>query len=167
MRFMVTGELNRNTLIQVIVVMYSFFVGGLWVTNALLYFEKMSLSYGSVVAYYLGSDERFLPARSFQGLAEVSHFHFFAMGMLLVMLTHMVLFTPVSDRTKLVLIISPFVSAMLDECAGWAVRYLHPGFAYLKIAGFLAVEISLAALIGISLWSILVGQTENYKSGEQ
>ena len=59
MRFVITGELNRNRLLQTIVALYSLYVAGLWVTNALLYFSKMGLGYASVVDYYLGSEERF------------------------------------------------------------------------------------------------------------
>jgi hypothetical protein len=92
MRFVVTGEWSRNRLLQTIVVLYVLYVAGLWVTNTLLYFNKMSLSYSSVVEYYLGSEERFLQPRSYQGLLEVSHFHLFAMGMLLLVLTHLMLF---------------------------------------------------------------------------
>ena len=86
MRFVITGEWTRNRLLQRIVVLYAIYVGGLWVTNAMLYFSKMSLSYGSVVEYYLGSEERFLSPRSYQGMLEVAHFHLFAMGMLLLVL---------------------------------------------------------------------------------
>ena len=75
MRFVITGEWSRNRLLQTIVVLYAIYVAGLWLTNALLYFQKMSLTYTSVVEYYLGSEERFLSPRSYQGLLEVSHFH--------------------------------------------------------------------------------------------
>ena len=79
---MITGEWTRNRLLQTIVVLYALYVAGLWLTNALLYFSKMGLTAASVVEYYLGSEERFLSPRSYQGLLEVSHFHLFAMGML-------------------------------------------------------------------------------------
>ena len=68
MRFVVTGEWSRNRLLQTIVVLYTVYVGGLWVTNALLYFHKMSLWPSSVVEYYLGNEEKFLQPRSYQGL---------------------------------------------------------------------------------------------------
>ena len=166
MRFVVTGEWSRNRLLQTIVVLYVVYVAGLWLTNALLYFQKMSLTYGSVVDYYLGNEERFLQPRSYQGLLEVSHFHLFAMGMLLLVLTHLMLFVPVSNRTKIALIVLPFVSALVDEGAGWLVRFAHPGFAYLKIAGFLLLQGSLAALVGVSLWSVFRGSSRSYRSGE-
>jgi hypothetical protein len=165
-RFVVTGEWSRNRLLQTIVVLYVIYVAGLWTTNALLYFEKMSLDPASVVEYYLGAEQRFLPARSYQALLEISHFHLFAMGMLLLVLTHLMLFVPLADRTKLWLIVTPFASALLDEGAGWLVRFVHPGFAFLKVAGFLALQGSLAALILLSLWSVFRGSGHAYKSGE-
>ena len=167
MRFVVTGEMSRNRLLQTIVVLYVLYVAGLWTTNALLYFQKMSLDPASVVEYYLGAEQRFLAPRSFQGLLEVSHFHLFAMGMLLLVLTHLMLFVPLADRTKLWLIVTPFVSALLDEGSGWLVRFAHPGFALLKVAGFLALQGSLAALILISLWSVFRGSSQSYRSGEK
>ncbi len=162
MRFVVTGEWNRNRLLQTIVLLYALYVGALWVTNALLYFQKMGLTPASVVEYYLGSEERFLSPRSYQGLLEVSHFHLFAMGMLLLVLTHLVLFVPLGDRAKVWLIVLPFLSAGLDEGAGWAVRYLHPGFAWAKIAGFLLLQGSLATLVGMSVWAVFRGNAQNY-----
>jgi hypothetical protein len=165
-RFVVTGEWSRNRLLQTIVVLYVLYVAGLWTTNALLYFEKMSLFPSSVVAYYLGNEETFLAARSFQALLEISHFHLFAMGLLLLVLTHLMLFVPLADRTKLWLIVSPFASALLDEGAGWMVRFVHPGFAVLKVLGFLALQTSLAALILLSLWAVFRGSSRSYRSGE-
>ncbi len=58
MRFVVTGEWNRNRLLQVIVVLYALYVALLVVTNTLLYFDKMSLAPASVVAHYLGKFSR-------------------------------------------------------------------------------------------------------------
>jgi hypothetical protein len=136
------------------------------VTNALLYFQKMSLSYDSVVSYYLGNEELFLSPRSYQGLLEVSHFHLFAMGMLLLVLTHLVLFIPVKGRTKAWLISLPFLAALLDEGSSWLVRFAHPNFAYLKITGFLLLQTSLAALIGLSLWAVFRGSGAAYGGDE-
>ncbi len=169
MRFVITGEWTRNRLLQTIVSLYAFYVAGLWLTNALLYLNKMNLTPASVVEYYLGSDERFLSPRSYQGLLEVSHFHLFAMGMLLLVLTHLMLFAPLRNRTKAWLIVIPFFSALLDEGAGWLVRYASPHFAYAKIAGFLLLESSLAVLVTVALWSVFAGSQDNYdgeKSGE-
>ena len=132
-------------------------MGLLWVTNALLYFQKMGLTAASVTSYYLGNEELFTNPRSYQGLLEVSHFHLFAMGMLLLVLTHLMLFVPLAGRWKAWLIALPFGAALLDEGAGWLVRFASPGFAWLKVAGFLLLQTSLAALIGVSLWATFAG----------
>ena len=43
------------------------------------------------------------------------------------------------------------------------VRFGGPGFAWLKVAGFLLLQGSLAVLIAISLWSVFSGTQENYE----
>jgi hypothetical protein len=162
LRFVITGEWSRNRLLQTIVTLYSLYVGGLWLTNALLYFEKMNLTPSSVVSYYRGNEELFLSPRSYAGMLEVAHFHLFAMGMLLLVLTHLMLFVPLRNATKAWLIALPFLSAALDEGSGWLVRFGHPAFAWLKIAGFLMLQGSLAALVLLSLWSVFAGTQRNY-----
>ena len=166
MRFVITGEWSRNRLLQTIIGLYCLYVAALWFTNAALFFAKMSLSPASVVAYYLGDEASFRPARTYQGMLEIAHFHLFAMGMLLVVLTHLVLFVPLRGGVKALLVAVPFASAALDEGAGWLVRFVHPGFAWLKIAGFLALQASLAALVGLSLWAVFRGSSENYVGEE-
>jgi hypothetical protein len=162
MRFVITGEWTRNRLLQTIVVLYALYVGGLWLTNALLYFHKMGLTPTSVTDYYLGNEAMFTSPRSYQGLLEVSHFHLFAMGMLLLVLTHLMLFVPVRNGLKAWLIVVPFFSAILDEGAGWLVRFVHPAFAWAKISGFLLLQTSLAVLIVVSLWAVFAGSQRNY-----
>lgn len=164
---MITGELNRNRLLQTIVVLYALYVALLWVTNALLYFDRMGLTPASVVAHYLGNEQTFREPRSYAGLLEVSHFHLFAMGMLLLVLTHLVLFIPLANRTKAWLIALPFLSGLVDEGSGWLVRFVSPHFAWLKIAGFLALQTSLATLVVLSLWSVFRGTSASYRSGEE
>jgi hypothetical protein len=163
MRFVVTGEWSRNRLLQVIVILYTLYVAGLWVTNCLLYFAKMTLAPSSVVAYYLGDEATYQPARTYQGLLEVTHFHLFAMGMLLMVLTHLMLFVPLRSSYKAVLIALPFLAAALDEGSSWLVRFVSPDLAILKVAGFLLLQGSLAALIIVSLWSVFTKtQAANY-----
>lgn len=163
MRFVVTGEWSKNRLLQLIILMFVIYVALLWVTNALLYFGKMGLTTASVTDYYLGSEERFLQPRSYQGMLEISHFHLFAMGLLLLTLTHLMLFVPLRSDLKPWFIVIPFGSALLDEGSGWLVRFVSPGFAYLKIAGFLALQSSLAVLIVVCLWAVLVGSSATYR----
>jgi len=170
LRFVVTGEWDRNRLLQVIVVLYCLFVGLLWLTNWMLYFDAMDFTTASVVDHYLGNEAEFRAARTYRGMVELAHFHLFAMGMLMLVLTHLALFVPVRSGLKIALIVVPFGSALLSEGAGWLVRWGGAGFAWTKIAGFLLLQGSLAALVIIAIWSVFAGnQAQNYSgvAGEE
>jgi hypothetical protein len=147
MRFVVTGEWRQNHLLRLILAAFLVYVVLLWVTNAALFFSQMSFSYDSVVAHFLGSEAEFSQPRSFKVLLEISHFHLFAMGILLLTMTHLVLFVPLSGGVKAFLIVASFGSALLDEASGWLIRYVHPGFAWAKLAGFAGLQLSLLAMI--------------------
>jgi hypothetical protein len=162
-RFTVTGEWDHNRLLQVVVVLYCFFVVLLWATNWMLYFDSMNLTTASVVDHFLGNEEEFRQPRTYGGMLELAHFHLFAMGMLMMVLTHLALFVPLKPQWKIALIIVPFVSALASEGGGWLVRFGGAGFAWTKIAGFLLLQGSLAALVMVALFSVLGGnQSRNY-----
>jgi len=73
---------------------------------------------------------------------------------------------PLRGGIKAWLIAVPFGSALLDEGSGWLVRFVSPSFAILKVVGFLALQISLALLVAISLWTVFAGSYANYRSSE-
>jgi hypothetical protein len=164
MRYFVTGEQQRKSLLNALVLMFLGYIALLWVSNGMMFFHHMSLSADSVISYYLGSEEKFIPPRSYQGMLEVSHFHLFSMGMLAVTLTHLMLMTEFSITLKIWLSGMVYISALSDEATGWLVRFVHPQFAYFKIASFLALEISLAALLAVVIFSLVRARIEVQKS---
>lgn len=155
MRFFVTGEQNRQLMLNALILMFLGYIALLWISNALMYFHKMDLTAESVIAYYLGSEEDFSQPRSYQSLLEVSHFHLFAMGMLIITLTHLMLMTDIPTILKVWVSGWVYVSAIADELAGWLVRFVHPMFAYFKIGSFLMLEASLAVLLLIVSISLI------------
>lgn len=155
MRFFVTGEQNRQLLINTLILMFLAYVVLLCVSNALMYFHKMNLSADSVIAYYLGSEQEFTQPKSYQSFLEVTHFHLFAMGMLVLTLTHLMLMTDLPTLFKVWLSVIVYGSAIADEVAGWLVRYVHAGFAYFKIGAFLVLETSLIALTVVVIISLI------------
>lgn len=156
MRFVVTGEWSRNRLLRLILLLFLFFVLMFWGTNWILYFRGMTLDPASVTAHYLGdpSEEFGRPARPLGALAEVAHFHVFAMGMLVMTLTHLLLFLPFAPAKKAAAVCWTFGSALADELSGWLVRLVSPGFAWLKIVGFLSLQASLLLLIVLLAWGV-------------
>lgn len=155
MRFFVTGEQNRQLLLNTLILMFLAYVALLWLSNGLMFFHKMNLSAESVIAYYLGSEQDFGQPRSYQSLLEVSHFHLFAMGMLILTLTHLMIMTSLPTLLKVWLSVLIYGSSLADEAAGWLVRFVDPQFAYFKIAAFLVLELSLASLIIVVIISLL------------
>ena len=147
MRYFVTGEQHRKSLLNTLVLMFLVYIALLWLSNGMMYFHHMDLRPDSVVAYYLGSEQQFTQPRSYQGMLEVSHFHLFSMGMLVLTLTHLMLMTEFSVRLKIWLSSLTYAAALADEAGGWLVRFVHPLFAYFKIAAFVILEFSLAALL--------------------
>jgi hypothetical protein len=164
MRFTVTPDWKDNQLLRLVLVWFLVFVSLLWVSNALLYFAKMTLDPASVVAYYLGNEAQFTQPRSYQGLLEITHFHLFAMGILVLTMTHLLLFVPMPNRWKALVTSVAFGAALADEAAGWLVRFVSPGFAYLKVAAFVTLETVLAFMIGAVLWAIFTAQPNDYRS---
>ncbi len=155
MRYFVTGEQHRKSLLNTLVLMFLGYIALLWVSNGMMYFHHMDLSAKSVVAYYLGSEDEFTQPKSYQGMLEVTHFHLFSMGMLVVTLTHLMLMTNFSIRLKIWLSMLTYISAIADEAGGWLVRFVHPLFAYFKIASFVTLELSLVTLLCVVTLSLL------------
>jgi hypothetical protein len=65
------------------------------------------------------------------------------------------LMTDFSIRLKIWLSGLTYISALADEAGGWLVRFVHPLFAYFKIAAFIMLEISLAALLFVVIFSLI------------
>jgi hypothetical protein len=147
MRFFVTGEQHRQLLMNAIILMFLVYIVLLWLSNAMIFFHKMNLSPQSVVAYYLGSERDFTQPKSYQSLLEVAHFHLFAMGLLVLTLTHLMLMTGLPVRLKIWVCGMSYASAVANEAGGWLVRFVDPAFAYFKIGAFVLLELSLAFLV--------------------
>ena len=128
-------------------VFFSFYVAGFWLTSALLYFLHMDLTPLSVIRYYRGDEALFMPPQSYQSLLELTHVHLFAMGVLLVTLTHLLLFVPGSDRRKAALSAAVLASGFIESTSGWLVRYVHPLFSLVKIGSFLSLQLSTALVL--------------------
>jgi hypothetical protein len=141
------GGFQEHPLMRLTLLWASAFLTGLWATNFFFYFSKMGLTPRSVVDYYRGSEALFTQPRSFETMLETTHFHLPMMAVVLLLLTHLVIFAPFSRRTKTWFISGTFGSALLEEGSGWLVRFVHPGFAILKILSFAVFQSFMAFLL--------------------
>jgi hypothetical protein len=156
---MQTGGMQSHPLMRLTLYFTLFFIFGFWVTNFAMYFAKMNLAPQSVVDYYLGSEAEFRMPRTYQSMMEVTHAHLPMMAMVMLVLTHLLIFSSFQYRTKVAFIATAFLSAFLHEAAGWLVRFVHPGFAWLKVTTFIFLQGTLAFLMLALLMFLRRGQS--------
>lgn len=137
-----------------------------WATNLGMYFTRMDLAPASVAAYYNGSEADFRPPRSLGAMLETAHMHLPMMAMVLLVLTHLLIFVPLPRPAKTGFIVAAFASALAEEGGGFLVRFASPALAPVKVAGFLGLQAVLAILIvalGLHLLRAGKRQTERQR----
>ena len=158
MKFLANGEVNNSRLLQIILLFTLFYVLLLWITNILIYIERIGFDYISVVEYYLGSEGSFRNPISYLGLLEITHIHLFLFSMALLLVNHLTAFLRLHWLLKLLLILVSFISGLLDIGSGWLIRYASPTFAYLKISSFILFQASFFILVVLSFFSLDIYQ---------
>ncbi len=165
MKYMESGGFQNHPLMRLTISLTLLLLLGFWVTNLVLYLSKMGLSPESVVTYYNGSEEEFLPPRTMGSMLEVTHAHLAMMAMVLLLLTHLVIFSPFGNGLKLFLVWATFSAAVASESGGWLVRFVSPSLAPVKIAGFFALEALLGILLAVIAWNLWGGSSFHGHNG--
>ena len=161
MKYMQDGGFQHNPLMRLTLGLTLVLLVGFWATNMGMYFSRMGLRPSTVVSYYNGSEEEFRPPRSTESMLETTHMHLPMMGIVLLLLTHLVIFVPMARGAKVGFIIGTFASAALEEGAGWLVRFVSPAFAPLKVIGFLGLQAAIAFLItALGLFLVRAGRRQ-------
>ncbi len=163
MKYMQYGGMQNHPLMRLTLYFTLFFLFGFWVTNFAMYFAKMSLNPQSVIEYYLGSEAEFRLPRTYQSMLEVTHAHLPMMALVMLVLTHLLIFTSFQHRTKIVFIALAFLSAFLHEAAGWLVRFVNPLFAWMKVATFIIMQGTLAFIMATLVLFFIQGKAEKGK----
>lgn len=147
MKYMQNGGFQSQPLMKLTLLFTLLFLTAFWVTNFALYFAKMDVTPQSVQDYYLGAEEQFTLPRTYQSMLEVTHAHLPMMAMVVLLLTHLLIFAPYSFKAKVTFISSAFILALLNESAGWLVRFVNPAFAIQKVVAFFGFQSVLGFLI--------------------
>jgi hypothetical protein len=160
MKYMERGGFQAQPLMRLTLGLSIGLLSLFWVTNFALFVSRLGFTPASVAAYYLGSEAAYRPPRTAGSMLEVTHAHLPMMALVMLLLTHLLIFAPYSRRTRILMIVGAFVSAALDEGAGWLVRFVHPGFAVVKLAAFVSLQGILAFLL-VSLALLLRAGARN------
>ncbi|MFQ5604243.1 MAG: hypothetical protein ACE5HS_13330 [bacterium] len=147
MKYLLNGSFQNQNLMKLTLIFTLIFLTGFVATNFALYFSKMSVTAESVRNYYLGSEEAYTMPRTYQSMLEVTHSHLPMMALVVLLLTHLLIFAPYKLNIKVAIIISGFSLALLNESAGWLIRFVSPELAWLKVTTFLGLQAILGFLI--------------------
>ena len=159
MKYMQNGGFQNHPIMRLTLGFTLLLLLGFWIGNFALYFAQMNLTPQSVIDFYRGSEAEYRLPRTYQTMLEVTHAHLPMMAVVLLLLTHLLIFAPLPGRGKTAVIITAFSSALGFEAAGWLVRFVHPIFAWLKIVGFLTLQAVLAFLLGALALFLLKADT--------
>lgn len=156
MRYLQNGGFRNHPMMRLTLGGTLVLLAGLWVTNALMYFQRMGLDPASVVRYYKGSEADFIEPRTYGSMLETTHIHLPMMALVALLLTHLAIFIPWSNRARATLVLATFGSALGGEAASWLVRFGSASWAPLKVACFLVLQTSLGILLaGLALYLFL------------
>jgi PilZ domain-containing protein len=149
MKYLQEGGFQRNPMMRLTLGFSLSLLMVFWISGWAMYFQHMDLRPASVVDYYNGNEAEFRNPQSAASMTETLHIHMAMMSMVLLMLTHLVIFIPMARLTKVLLISVTFLSAFAEEGGGWLVRFVSPSFAPVKILGMLGLQAAMAILMGL------------------
>ncbi len=114
------------------------------------------LSYTGIAKHYLGSDETFGQPKSFRELAETTHFHFFTMPVVFLILCHVFYLTMASQGWKLGMTLLAFAGVAIDLASPWLILYMSPHFALVMLLGDILMVGTFLVLAGVPLYEMWV-----------
>jgi hypothetical protein len=121
-------------------ILYYLIFSLLLIVSAVMLFEnKIGFSFNDVLEYYIGSDERFIPAKSAGGILKLVLPHIFVFGLFAMVLMHFLVFTNLRyKKSTLTLIYLTFIIALLEIAAPFMIVSGFEFFAYIKLFSFFA-----------------------------
>ena len=114
------------------------------------------LSYTGIAKHYLGSDATFGQPKSFRELAETTHFHFFTMPVVFLILCHVFYLTMASQGLKLAMTLLAFGGVAIDLASPWLILYVSPHFALVMLLGDILMVGTFLVMAGVPLYEMWI-----------
>ena len=124
--------------------------------SAYMLFEyKIGFGYENIIDYYLGNEERFIPAKSAAGILKLILPHTFVFGLFIMVLLHFLVFTEHRYKKRtLTLIYASFFIAFLEMLTPFAIISGFGFFAYIKLFSFFSLLSSILYISWLLFCSI-------------
>jgi hypothetical protein len=134
-------------LLKLLMFFFSLLLIGFFFVNLLAFYSKMGFSLGSIKEYFLGNPEKFVKAKTFEGMFKVFYPHLISMAVFSVTVGHFLIIA--GSSLSIPLGVGLFLFSFLDNLSGFLIRFLHSDFALLKLLSFVVLQ-------GIILYSALL-----------
>lgn len=148
---MISNKLFTPLMYLVLALIVLQLASGIW-----LFIEKYGLSAYDVFTYFSGDKQKFIPAKSLEGLMETAVPHFIAVSTTIFVYAHFLLFTTIiSENKKKLLILALFVSALMNIFSGFGIIQGHELFAWIKVFAFWSFQTFMGVLLCILFLAVL------------
>ncbi|MCF6339172.1 MAG: hypothetical protein L3J10_00240 [Sulfurimonas sp.] len=128
----------------------------LLISSAIILFEhKIGFSFTSVLEYYIGNEEKFIPAQSTLGILKIILPHIFVFGLISMVLLHFIVFTNHREKkATLILIYVTFITAILEIFTPILIVNGFEFFAYVKLLSFFLFLLFIVYISWLLFYSI-------------
>lgn len=126
----------------------------LLLSSVMIFERKIGLSTQEVLAYYLGDETLFIPAKTISGVLKLVLPHVLAFGLFSMVLLHFLVFTKQKHKTKTLTLLI-FMSALLEIFSPLFIILGFESFAYLKLFSFFLFESLFLYLLWLLFFSIV------------
>ncbi len=116
------------------------------ITFVLMSVYRVGAGYDQIVHHYRGDEGQGEETMAFPKepieLLEVTHFHAYIEGILLLVLAHLFVAVPLSTGFKRSVMGLAFGSTLLELASPWLIRFVAPQFAFGQMAAWIVMAIS-------------------------
>ena len=140
----------------------------------LISFSRIGPTYDKIVQHYRGGEntkagepsgkEEMSFPKEFPELLEVTHFHAYVEGIVLLVLAHLFAGVPFSRGMKLGVIGLSFGATFLDLASPWLIRYLSPQAAYAQMAAWVGMGVGYIPLTLVPLFYLFAKDSASPKT---
>ncbi len=122
---------------KISILYFSLFTLLLLVSGYMIFESKIGFDAQSALAYYIGSKELFIAAKTNAGILKLALPHIFGFALLSMIILHFLIFTKFRNRTfTKVLLYTIFISQFFEIFTPFLIINISEIFIYLKIISF-------------------------------